>query len=407
MNVFQLSDKFITNRNIILVFIVICCSWTTAKGQNNTCDCKSDMQFLDSKIKKLKSYKRNKSDYDLGYEKAFNTIQNKETLYDCFIVLNQLLTPLRDHHMSIIYDASDSLNISRIIYPVYKANLEELKAGLQVKPQEDVEGIYHQGNNISIGIAYDTAQNMFDAIVLQSQQKNWNTGDIIYKIKPLEHGVYKVMGGQYPSRRLIAYHEKIDKGMLLRAGFKKDTSATYFNKNPYPDQKLVFKALNPQTDYLRVGSFRARYPYLKEAENFYAELKDQLKKPNLILDLRDNGGGGNRNSDILFKLLKQYLKKDNKIYILINASTGSNAEQFTLKLMKYDGAVSFGDRTRGALTYEIKPGDYYTLPSSGFMAILPSKTHNEYLSYETKGIKPDHVLDYNTSWLEQIEEFIN
>jgi len=121
--------------------------------------------------------------------------------------------------------------------------------------------------------------------------------------------------------------------------------------------------------------------------------------------LRDNGGGGDRNLEILLKQIKKYLK-GNKLHIVANASTGSNAEQFIVKLKRFDNVFTYGDKTRGALSYEIKPDDYHTLPSTNFLVILPSKAHKKYLKYETKGITPDYPLAYKTDWISIIQKKI-
>ena len=188
-------------------------------------------------------------------------------------------------------------------------------------------------------------------------------------------------------------------------GLEKIPAPLFFYKNPYPDSPYLYKELSPDIDYLKIGSFTSRYPRLAEAEEFYQSIEGKLKKPHLIVDLRENGGGGDRNSDIIWKLLKKYAKK-NKIWVLINGNTASNAEHFTLRLKEYDHVHTLGDRTKGALTYEIQPKDYHTLSSSGFILVLPSKQHKKYLPYETIGIKPDIILNENKPWIPMVSEYI-
>jgi C-terminal processing protease CtpA/Prc len=88
--------------------------------------------------------------------------------------------------------------------------------------------------------------------------------------------------------------------------------------------------------------------------------------------------------------------------VITNASTGSNAERFTVRLKKFKNTRTYGDRTRGALAYEIKPDDYHQLPSSGFTVILPSKVDRTFLDYETNGVVPDIYLDYKKNWIDAI-----
>jgi hypothetical protein len=259
--------------------------------------------------------------------------------------------------------------------------------------------------NISLGVVYNDESNLYESVILKGESAKWRPGDIVYKLIPLSGNFFKVVGAQFPNERMISYHERINQGIFLRAGLKKDTVSHYFIKNPYPEEVFVFKEISPEIDYLKVGSFSSNYPLLKEAEDFYASIAHKLIKPHLILDLRDNGGGGDRNSDILLKPLKDYAKS-NTIHIIHNASTGSNAEQFTVKLKRHENVITYGDKTKGSLSFEIKPDDYHTLPSSGFWAILPSKAHKKYNMYETKGVPPDFFLDYKASWIAAIKNRI-
>lgn len=370
-------------------------------AQVKTCDCKSDLIYLNKKIEKLPSFKKNKSSYQEAYKNAFDNVSSKTPYYECLVILNKLLISLNDWHMGVIEKAPDSLSHPTVKYPVYNHNLEKLSSYLKEKSNDEVEGVYHVSEDLSFGLVFDERSMTYDAVILSCESEEWNKGDIVYKLISLSDGFFKLIGAQYPTKRLISYYERINQGIILRAGFKKDTVSNYFIHSPYPYEVFVFKEISTDIDYIKVGSFSSQYPLLKEAEDFYTSLEGKLVKPNLILDLRDNGGGGDRNSDILLKQLKKY-QKNNKIHVITNARTGSNAEQFAVKLKGYENIISYGDKTRGALSYEIKPDDYHTLPSSDFLVILPSKVHKKYLKYETKGVTPDYFLDYKKSWISTI-----
>ncbi|PZX50162.1 S41 family peptidase [Algoriphagus chordae] len=392
-------------REYLIVLLLFLGSALITQAQVQTCDCEADLTFLNEKVQKLPSYKKNKS----AYEATFNTVQKSVTsqmpYYDCLELINRVLLPLNDWHMGALEKAMDSTTVSYVTYPTYQGDLDQLLGNLQDKSLNEVEGIYPMNDDFSIAVVYDEQAKAYLGVVLKSNLEQWSRGDIIYKFIPISDNFYKVIGAQFPSKRLISYHERINEGVILRAGIKKDTASTYFIKNPYPDEVFLFKELSADTDYIKVGSFDSFYPLLSEAEDFYRSLEGKLTKSHLIVDLRDNGGGGDRNSDILLKQLKKYLK-DHKIYVITNASTGSNAEQFTAKLKEFDNVLTYGDKTRGALSYEIKPNDYHTLPSSGFLVILPSKAHSQFLKYETKGVTPDYLLDYKKSWISEIQKQI-
>ena len=187
-------------------------------------------------------------------------------------------------------------------------------------------------------------------------------------------------------------------------GFTKDQDKVLYASKLTTEDTYFRDEISPEITYLRIGSFNSWYPTLSDAEKFYKQLEGALSKPNLIVDLRNNGGGGDRNSDILFKILKSYAKK-NKLYVLINHRTGSNAEQFAYKLSELNNCEVLGQQTNGTISYEIVNGNY-ELPSGHFIAVLTSKTHSKYLEVESKGVRPDIELSLESDWIEQTKKLI-
>lgn len=391
----------------VLLFVLVLIFGICIRSHSQTvnCECKSDIQFLNEKINKTPAYKRNKGEYEKALEGALQSSESSVSYYECFEIMNRLILSLNDWHIRLYEKSSDSLRTDLAQYSVANFDLDSLKKSLEKKPFESVEGIYHKKGHLTVGILYNEEKEAYQAIILETASDALEKGRVLYKYIPLPNNYLLTIGAQYPSKRLISYYERIHNGVILRAGLQKDTSSTIYTKSPYPNDKYLFKEISPKVDYLKVGSFSSQYPTLREAEEFYKSLEGKLIKEHLILDLRDNGGGGNRNSDILLKQLRKYLKK-NRIYVITNASTGSNTEQFTVKLKKHKNVISFGDKTIATLAYEIGSEGYYTLPCTNFTAVLTHKCHKKFLPYETVGVIPDHFLDYEKSWISQVVEFI-
>lgn len=374
-------------------------------AQTVSCDCAADIEWLHEKIKKTPAYKRNKANYQVALQTALRQAETELTTYECYEAINRLLIPLEDWHLGVYGPAPDSPDAPAVDYPNVGAELDELVVDLEQQPAAAIEGIYRSPNGLTLGIKYREEKELYEGIVLATESPDWKKGDVLYQYLPLTEEVLLATGAQFPRRRLISYREKISDGLMLTLGLQKDTTVTVYRKPPDEDETYVYRSLSPSIDYLKVGSFTGQYPLLAEAEAFYTSLDGKLTKAHLVLDLRGNGGGGNRNSNLLLKHLKRYLKTG-KLYVLANFSTGSNAEQFVAKLQQHKRVVFLGDNTKGALAYEIKPGDYHTLPSTNFSVILTSKLHNEFLPFETAGVTPNHFLDYRESWIAQVEAFI-
>lgn len=402
---------------VLLVFISSLIA--NAYSQNEDCSCKTDVTFLDSKIRKTPAYKINKNAYDNSYSKILKEVASINSIFDCHSLLNELLISLNDNHSrvySIDPGATDEVkaNPEKFVkfrkselfnaYPKPNIDLDSLQSVLNTKTKMDIEGVYKREKYMTIGVYKNKDKNNYKAIILDSESDVWQVGEIMYTLIPFGNDYLLNIGGSITSKRLIAYTERIENGFFYFMGFQKDKSKTNYSIKMPSENTYYREELSDEITYLKIGSFNSWNPTLSDAEKFYKSLEGNLNKGNLIVDLRNNGGGGDRNSDILYALVKDYAKK-NKVYVLINHRTVSNAEQFANKLGMLENCQLFGTRTNGTLAYEIKDGNY-TLPCTSFIAVLTSKKHSEYLEFESKGIEPNVKFDMETDWIEQLKNYI-
>ncbi|WBU90325.1 S41 family peptidase [Cellulophaga omnivescoria] len=404
-------------KKVTLLFVLISSLITTVYSQNKDCSCKTDLTFLDSKIRKTPAYKINKKAYHTSYSKIAKKVNSINSIFDCHLLLNKLLISLNDNH-SRVYSANPGtdkvkLNSEKLLefkktalynsYPQPNINLDSLQVALSSKTKMNVEGVYTRENYMTIGVYKNNGH--YNAIILNSESDVWQIGEVIYTLIPFGNNYLLNIGGSISSKRLIAYTERIEDGFFYFMGFKKNIAEKSYYQKTLSEDTYYREELSDKITYLRVGSFSSWNKTLIDAEKFYKSLEGNLNKKHLIIDLRNNGGGGNRNSNILYELVKDYAKQ-NKVYILINHKTVSNAEQFAHKLSKLENCLLFGQRTNGTLAYEIKDSNY-TLPCTNFIVSLTSKKHSKYIEYESVGIKPNVLLDIKTDWIEQLKTYIN
>ncbi|WP_394747736.1 S41 family peptidase [Spongiimicrobium salis] len=406
----------------VLIGIFLCIGGLHLNAQESECNCRADFEFLHQKLKKTPAY-RHQTEKETSYTASYRALQGElqaiKSPFECYFLLNKLVLSLKDNHMQVYGKKNgmstqllkDSIGFMKFkrskayrVLPRLSMDLDSLETVLKTKPFESKEGIYYRKDYLKIGVYWDKSRGAFNSLVLSSKTPLWEPGELFNSLIPYGQNNLRAIGGGITTKRLITYAERIQEGLFLTMRFQKDLSKSNFSVAPYP--KLIYKreALSPDITYLKLGDFDSFYPVLSDAEAFYALLKGTLQKPNLVVDLRDNGGGGDRNSNIVFKILKKY-SKTNSIFVLINQRTGSNAEQFAFKLRKMAKAVVLGDQSRGVVAYEIK-NSTYTLPSAAFIAQLTSKKHAKYLELESVGLTPDVFLDYEKSWLTQVKEYI-
>ncbi len=364
-----------------------------------SCNCSKDFLALDQLLRKTPAFKDNKQAYLKVFDQMNLALAETVTDYDCMVLLNQLSLGVNDNHIKIYGVAGEDSP-----QPIKSSmNTDSLSNVLKNRPLESIEGIYSLKDNFSIGLIEQNKK--YIGIVLNSNLPNWQAGDMYCTLIPYGDDLYLNIVGQLESKRLVSYSERIKNGHFLKIRLQKKPDAPRHHSVAYKDSLYIRKEIDAKTTYIKVGSFNSFYPTLSDAEAFYATLKNTLNKKKLIVDLRDNGGGGQRNSNILLEILTQYAEKNN-IYVLTNHNTASNAEQFTVKLKRLPNTQILGDKTQGTLSYELKKNISNNLPCGKFIAIMTSKKHKEYLEFESKGVSPDILLEYNKDWIDQTKELI-
>ena len=402
-----------------LTFLFILISITVLNAQVKDCSCKTDLEFLNQKIEQTPSYKVNKEKYKLEYAKTIKSIENLNSGYDCFLQLNKLMLSLNDRHCNLYgintgldeeskndADKFKEFKTSNLYngYPRPEINLDSLKKSLKQKANTSIEGVYYRKGYLTLGVYKTIKSSDYRVIVLESEIDIWEAGEVIYTLVPYGNNYLLAVGGSLSSKRMISYGERIENGVFLTMQFQKDTSKANNSISLYPESTYLRKEISPETTYLKIGSFNSWNPTLSEADIFYESLEGTLTKNNLILDLRDNAGGGDRNSNGLYKVLKKFIKKNN-VYVLVNHRTASNAEQFAYKLNDFENCTILGNRTSGTATYEIVNSNY-NLPCENYVVVLTSKEHGKYIKLESMGLEPDIKLAIENDWLIQVQNFI-
>lgn len=400
-------------------FLFFLISITALNAQVKDCNCEKDLEFLNQKIEQTPSYKINKVNYKLEYAKTKQNIVNINSRYDCFLQLNKLMLSLNDRHCNLYginkgMDEESKKDLAKLKefktsnlyhnYPRPEINLDSLRVSLNQKSITSIEGVYYRKGYMTLGV-YKTAKSEdYRAIILESESDIWEVGEVIYTLVPYGNNYLLAVGGGLTNKRMISYGERIENGVFLTMQFQKDNSIANNSIALYPESTYLRKEISPEITYLKIGSFNSWNPTLSEADKFYESLEGTLTNKNIILDLRDNGGGGDRNSNGLYKVLKKYLKRNN-VYVLVNHRTGSNAEQFAFKLKDFENCTILGDRTSGTAAYEIVNSNY-NLPCEDYVVVLTSKKHSKYMKLESTGLEPDIKLAFDKDWLMQVQNYI-
>ncbi|GAA4314006.1 S41 family peptidase [Compostibacter hankyongensis] len=397
----------------------------------------ADLDKLYTLLTKTPSYKdqikgKKRRDYQKLYEQLKQDTAGMVTEYDAFLNLVRLFFPFRDNHLGFYRipgyfltrtQFQDSAAIRKyrtskifLEYPKTQINLDSLELVLKKVPKDSVEGIYHYGHYLKIGLFQTHLKGAYQGVVLSTTLPGWQKGQIAAWLYEYMPGYFRAVYAHPVWKILTLYsNEKYRDQSLINSYFYASITEAIYTKNPgesgYANigkntPTFQFHALTPDIQYIRIGSFSASPSALKISETFYNRIKDSLTAPHIIVDLRNNTGGGIKASEKYRKLFKT-LSKKKKIYVLINNGTMSEGERFALSMKKLSNVTTFGQTTRGTIAYGSNYGKTEKLPDGKFLVyITDMKDPHHYFRYESLGIPPEIFLKRDRDWIDQVVEEI-
>ncbi|OOQ58207.1 S41 family peptidase [Mucilaginibacter pedocola] len=276
------------------------------KVSAQTCNCETEFTYIKNFMEqnyagfKDKQAQMTKPKYDklVAQYRAFTKLPNAPE--KCLLIINQFLAKFKDHHVAIRmnFDAAklDSAYMAqREIIPVSDEKIAELRKST------GFEGIYdfHDAAKYKIAVMKDkTELHDYIAVIVSSNLPGWKKGMIKWEGKmvsdSLAAGALYMLNGK-PKPETFYFGKDAIWGDWHRENTKPARSSGKWE--PVASRKLSDKTL-----YLKISSFEAY-----NAKNIDSVVKanaEALKTtPNLVLDLRDNGGG----SDYTYGPLMQYV----------------------------------------------------------------------------------------------------
>ncbi|MFM7357569.1 MAG: S41 family peptidase [Sediminibacterium sp.] len=392
----------------------------------------ADLAALKSIVQKTASFKAQIKGDKLSYYNDLykrldsDTISNPNS-YRYFYNLSQLLFPLRDNHLAFYQlpnysnfktkESIDNFIATKefLDYPMYNINFDSLKTALDKKPAESVEGIYHYDKFYTVAL-FKKGDKEYIGVVLDSDTSLWVKGQIAIHLYESAPNIYKaIYGHPFFKYFMLQPVEKYQNQSLVNSFFYDSYSQNVYLKQlrqvdyvnlPKSSSKFALKSINDDVQYLLIQTFQTNTTTAQTSQRFYDSIKTLLKAPHLILDLRNNEGGAEKEMKKYLKLLKEYVK-DGHLHVLVNNGTLSQAEIFTLELKRLKNVTTIGQQTKGMLSYGSNYGKRERLPSGRF-EIYPTDMNSgsALLQFEDYGIKPDVNLGDDKDWIQQVVEMI-
>lgn len=289
------------------LFLLIAYIGTAIQTQAQ-CDCKQEFTKIKNHVEqnyagfkdKVTSDKvENYKNFTSEIEQLIVQAQNKS---QCYFAINQWLSFFNDGHL---YTGANIESIKKIDKKILQKDFPtEVIAisGKKIKALEKtkgIEGIYSNENqDFSLAVFSDkTPFRDYVGVVINSKNKSIKNGTILIEFKEKKNNEYFILG--HSSNNVVSFKTlKYNKnGELINGFIKKGNKINYVDNNDFEA-----KLLDINTLYINIPSFSWETKTL--VDSLFLSQKENLEKTkNLILDLRNNGGG----SDDVYYTISPYL----------------------------------------------------------------------------------------------------
>jgi len=278
-------------KKTILFLLISICSLTFAQEKN-------DSNFA---LEKLVNYTEKnypgfeeKSKDKILYEHFKNSLlekskkitDSKETL----ALLKEYLSFFRDRHIFFL-DDSNSLKLMKI------DKVENLKANKKLlgkisTSKDSLEGIW-KNEEFKIGIL-KVKDSLYKGFVITSENKIWKANDVLFTLNTQKKMKLFSSDLTYFDDTYELKNAEILRFAKTRKNFFKDNnnqlSPEILNQKINELFGLSVKKISPKTTLVKLQNFD--YPFVEKIEKLINDNKTLIENSeNLIIDLRDNGGG--------------------------------------------------------------------------------------------------------------------
>ena len=243
--------------------------------------------------KNIKKYK----DFTADKKQVVTKAKNKS---QCYFIINQWMSYFNDNHLytGLNAEAIEKIQPQKLQtdFPIEKLTVSEALIK-KLESAKGIEGIYtKKGEGFSIAVLKN--KNPFRdyvAIVIKSSDSKFKNGTVLAELKEKSENEYFLL---YNSAHMLAFATIKPKNGELISGFVKNGKEIVDNEN----YNFEAKFLNENTLYFNIPSFSWEAKPMVDSL-FVAQKENLSKSANLIIDLRNNGGG----SDDVYSFISPYL----------------------------------------------------------------------------------------------------
>jgi hypothetical protein len=401
-------------KSLLLLFIIFS-SLSIAKAQD--CNCLTDLNEIAKAVKKAPSFKdgiKEKGEvyFEIELAKIKTEIEvDPQQAKNCSGYIQKYLSLFNDKHLTLYPDYSKIKSQKDVFESdLYKLSRQVKIDSNQLKFTDDVEGIYIDVyRNFKVALIKDTVNiNQYIGVVLTSRNGLWKNGQVKFVLKQNDDKSYD---GFFYDDIHFAKYNKVSYYNQKLAGVEwvKEAQMKLEPINPFivpTKKKWDYQKLDDETDYVYLGTFNGMLAY--ESDTFYRELIPKLKGKRLIVDVRNNTGGGERSYSMFLNFINSKNCVAEQIALIQNTSCASAGEHFILAMRKNPLVKTFGENSAGFMGYGYGNRSSITVKTSCFNYVsnITESKYPAFKIYETLGISPDVKLLRDKDWIKQVIAYL-
>ena len=326
-DIFQILIELM--KHFLILIAMIFSQFTFAQTD---CACEKELDFVMGYYERnLAAFADNVNDDNRSAYEAFKVDLRKEAQTvnleaDCFRVLTYYVEFFKDNHASIYMrsqgvDEDNEAAVSQFLEAdlfqsreVYQLEEKDLKQ----YPLDDIRGIYRIDDVYEIAIVPSkTPFRDYVGVIISTKSKLWKKGQVKLEIKQVGDNQYQAFSFMRNHSLRYSGRYQLKNGILGDTWVKtsKGDGQSYATNE---DLSFHFKMLNDSIAYLRIPSFFG--DYAARIDSLYQAADSQIRKtPYLIIDVRDNGGGSDRNVTPLLPYIYTNPIKGDRVDLLVTA----------------------------------------------------------------------------------------
>jgi hypothetical protein len=364
-----------------------------AQTTPENCRCEDSFEWLKSTFETNDAgfgyivERKGRAAYDLHNTMTLEKVKATENPSECTKLLREWLGFFRKGHIGLqplfkstpaspASTAASSAQSTQPVEPeIWPGDMAAFEKRVAAKQEADFEGVWELPA-IKLGVIAEGEG--YVGFVMESSNENLKRARVILKITRKGDG-WQVIS-YMETKQSVFDIELVDKNHLLIAGMQSAKRLSpVFPRDPQTDIQLalyartpVIEQFNPSTLYLRIPSFNTGQK--ADIDKVIADNFDKITSTeNLIIDLRDNGGGGDGSWNELLPLIYTNPMRASGVSIL---STPLNIDVFA----KYLNSNGLSEEDRAEITaivdkMKARPGEYVPMMENDMLVYTNDKVH--------------------------------